>query len=65
MITEASKAELSVTIRNKFQPLTNVKKNSNFYVVGIQDISVQTLKLGKAVKNIGNVRAKIVKKIHF
>ena len=29
-----SKVELSVTIGNKFQPLTNVKKNSNFFCGG-------------------------------
>ena len=34
MIPEASKAELYETIGNKFQPLTNVKKNSNFLCGG-------------------------------
>ena len=30
-----SKVELSVTLVNEFQPLTNVKKNSLFYVAGV------------------------------
>ena len=51
-----SKVELSVTIGNKFQPLTNVKKNSNFSYSGDSRYpSVDTLKLGKTLKNMGNV----------
>ena len=61
-----SKVELSVTVGNKFQPLTNVKKNSKFLCGGNSRYpSVDTVKSGKTLKNIGNVLAKIVKKSVF
>ena len=61
-----SKVELSVTIGNKFQPLTNVKKNSNFLCGGdSRYASVDTVKLGKTLKNMGSVLAKTVKKFVF
>ena len=61
-----SKVELSVTIGNKFQPLTNVKKNSNFLCGGDSRYPfVHTMKSGKTLKNMGNVLAKIVKKFIF
>ena len=61
-----SKVELSVTIGNKFQPLTNVKKNSNFLCGGDSRYpSLDTAKLGKTLKNRGNALAKIVKKFIF
>lgn len=41
--------------------MTNAKRNFIFYVVGVQD-TAYTVKLGKAVKNMGNVFSKIVKK---
>ena len=60
MLPEASKAELSVTIGNKFQPLTNVKKNSNFLCGGDSRYpSGDTVKLGKTLKS------KNCEKIHF
>ena len=62
----SSKVELSVTVGNKFQPLTNVKKNFN--ILCGEDSrypSVDTVKLGKTLKNMGNFFAKIVKKFIF
>ena len=61
-----SKVELSVRTGNKFQPLTNVKKNSNFLCNGDSRYpSLDTVKLGKTLKNMGNALAKIVKKFFF
>ena len=61
-----SKFELSVTIGNKFQPLTNVKKNCNFLCGGDSRYPFSdTVKLGKTLKNMDNVLAKIVKKFIF
>ena len=55
-----------MTIGNKFQPLTNVKKNSNFLCGGDSSYpSVDTVKLGKTLKNMGSILAKIVKKFIF
>ena len=57
---------LSVTIGNKFQPLTNDKKNSNFLCGGDSKYtSLETLKLGKNLKKMGNVLTKIEKKFIF
>ena len=58
-----SKVELFVIIVNKFQPLTNIKKNCYFICSGdSRYLSVDTVKLGK---NMGNVLAKILKKSIF
>ena len=58
-----SKVELFVIIVNKFQPLTNIKKNCYFICGGdSRYLSVDTVKLGK---NMGNVLAKILKKSIF
>ena len=58
----SSKVELSVTVGNKFQPLTNVKKNFNILCGEHSRYpSVDTVKLGKTLKNMGNFFAKIVK----
>ena len=54
-----------MTIVNKLQQLTNVKKNFNFICGGDSRVSVDTGKLGKTLKNMGNVLAKIVKKSIF
>ena len=61
-----SEVELSVTIDNKIHPLTNVKKNSNFLCGGDSRYpSLDTVKLGKTLKNMGSALAKIVKKFIF
>ena len=61
-----SKVELSVTIGNKFQSLTNLKKNSKFLCSGDSRYpSVDTVKLGKTLKTMDNALAKIVKKFIF
>ena len=61
-----TKVELSVTIVNKFQPLTYVKRNSNFLCGGDSKYpSADTVKLGKTLKNMDNVLAKVVKKFIF
>ena len=58
-----SKVELFVIIVNKFQPLTNIKKNCYFICGGdSRYLSVDTVKLGK---NMGNALAKILKKSIF
>ena len=55
-----------MTIGNKFQPVNNLKKNSNFLCGRDSRYpSVDTVKLGKTLKNMGNVFAKIVKKSIF
>ena len=55
-----------MTIGSKFKPLTNVKKNFNFLCDGDSRYpSVDTVKLGKTIKNMGNALAKIVKKFIF
>ena len=55
-----------MTIGNKFQPLNNLKKNSIFLCGGDSRYpSVDTVKLGKTLKNMGSVFAKIVKKSIF
>ena len=60
------KVELSVTLINKFQPLTNIKKNSIFLRSGGPRYPYRdTVKLEKTPKNPGNVLAKIEKKSIF
>ena len=55
-----------MTLVNKFQPLTNFKKNSILLCGGGPRYpSVDTLKLGNTLKNMGNVIVKIVKKSIF
>ena len=66
MTSKTSKIEVSVTIGNKFHPLTNFKKNSNFLCGGDSRFtSLDTAKLGKTLKNMGNPLAKIVKRFIF
>ena len=60
----ASQVELSATITNTFQPLNNVKTNFNF-LCSRGYPSVNTVKLRKTLKNMGNVLEKIVKKSIF
>ena len=60
----ASQVELSATITNTFQPLTNVKKNFNF-LCGRGYPPVNTVKLRKTLKNMSNALAKIVKNSIF
>ena len=55
-----------MTLVNEFQPSTNAKKNSIFLCGGGPRYpSVDTVKLGKTLKNMDNVLAKIVKKSIF
>ena len=55
-----------MTIGNKFQSITNVKKNSSFLFGGDSRYpSLYTVKLGKTLKIMGNDLAKIVKKFIF
>ena len=63
-ISTTSKVELSVTIGNMFQPLTNV--NSDLLCDwDLRYSSEDTVKLGKTLKAMGNVLAKIVKTLIF
>ena len=49
-----------MTIGDKFQSLTNLKKNSKFLCSGDSRYpSVDTVKLGKTLKNMGDVLAEI------
>ena len=55
-----------MAIGNKFQSLTNVRKNSNYLFGGDSRYpSLDTVKLGNTLKNMGSVLAKIVKRSIF
>ena len=65
MTSKTSKIEVSVTIGNKFHPLTNFKKNSNFLCGGDSRFtSLDTAKLGKTQK-YGQFPSKNFKKVRF
>ena len=50
-----------MTLVNEFQPLTKVKKNSLFYVAGVQIPFCRHCEIRKDSQNIGKVLAKILK----